>query len=87
MTIEEECNVFCENVKYLRNKLQLSKKDMARLLGIGVKSLAKLEAGIIPPRLSATVVWNLSCSLGLRPHQLFSPLDPDRSVDSYLNTD
>ncbi len=45
-----------KNISYLRKKHRLTKKEMARRLGIGVGSLAKLEKGIVPPRLSALII-------------------------------
>ena len=52
--------IFCCNVLALRKRNNLSKKDMAKLLGIGIGSLNKLEKGIIPERMSCTVLVRIS---------------------------
>ena len=44
-----EFKVFCENIKAIRKQKSLSKKEMAKRLGIGVKSLDSIENGIVPP--------------------------------------
>ncbi len=48
--------LFCENIKALRQKEQLSKTEMAGKLNISIRSLSMLEKGIIPPRLNPSVV-------------------------------
>jgi transcriptional regulator with XRE-family HTH domain len=48
MGSEKEIMAFCENVRYLRKKNGLSKKEMAKKLGIGVKSLELIETGSLP---------------------------------------
>ena len=49
---EIEIQNLCSNIKNLRNKMNYSKKVMARKLKIGTRSLTILELGIIPKRLS-----------------------------------
>ena len=51
---------FCQNVSAIRKKHCLSKKEMARLLGIGIGSLNKLERGIIPERMSCDIIIRIS---------------------------
>ena len=40
---------FCQNIRRLRMEHKFSQKQMASMLGIGVKSLRLLERNIIPP--------------------------------------
>ncbi len=40
----------CENIKEIRLRNGLTKKEMAKLLGIGVKALTQIEGGNLPPR-------------------------------------
>ncbi len=40
---------FTHNIFFLRQKYNLTKKQMAMILGIGMSSLNKLEQGILPP--------------------------------------
>ncbi|WP_420885261.1 helix-turn-helix domain-containing protein [Candidatus Soleaferrea massiliensis] len=65
--------IFCYHVKALRSKHQLSQKQMSRIMGISVKSLSTLEAGMMPPRLRVTVIFRLSEHFHLEPRQLFMP--------------
>ena len=54
---EESTNILCKNIKILREKNKLSKKEMAKRLGIGVIALSKLESGILPKRLSVKILF------------------------------
>ncbi len=63
--------IFCANVKELRKKNNLSKREMAKRLGIGVKSLTLIENGIIPPRLNCEILFYIRKSFGVKPSDLF----------------
>jgi transcriptional regulator with XRE-family HTH domain len=67
--------IFCQNVKYLRAKNRLSKKNMAHILGIGIGSLNKLEQGILPPTLGCNILFHILNAFALYPHEMFSPLE------------
>ena len=71
MTVQEEIAMFCGNVKRLRKREGLTRKEMAARLGIGVETLARLERGEIPPRLSVEVVCRISREFGIHPKELF----------------
>ena len=71
--IQGEMDTFCRNVKILREQYNLSKKEMAKIAGIGAASLAKIEQGIIPPRVSASIVIKLARHFGIKAHKLFAP--------------
>ena len=73
MTVQEEMAVFCANVKGLREREGLTRKEMSARLGIGVRTLARLERGEIPPRLSVAVVCRISRVFGIHPKELFTP--------------
>ena len=66
--------ILCQNIKGLREKNNLSQKEMAKILGIGVAGLAKIEQGIIPPRASTNIIFKLSQYFKIKPHELFMPL-------------
>ena len=53
-----EMKHFCVTVKTLRETNHLSKTAMAKILGISVSSLNKLEAGVMP-RISSEVVFRM----------------------------
>ena len=70
---DEEKN-FCTNMRSLRLLHKLSQKEMAKALGIGLKSLRKIEAGEIPPRLSTDVLFAIHNRFGIRISNLFKPM-------------
>ncbi len=55
----EFIQIFSHNIKFLREKNNLSKNQMRKILGITSKSLEKIENGILPPKLSANVVFKV----------------------------
>lgn len=63
---------FCLNVKKLRTAYGLSKKEMAKILHIGIASLTKMEDGILPPRMSYEVVLYICKYFHVTPDQIFS---------------
>lgn len=75
MNSDPQLTLFCENLLHLRRKHGLSKTEMARILGIGVKTLTFLERGSVSPRLGssvlvrASVYFDLKCDDLLRSRQ------------------
>ena len=66
--IEEE--IVAHNLLWLRKQYGYSQKEMARLLGIGVGSLRKLEHGVIPPRLTVEFLEPLYFRFQITPSML-----------------
>ena len=74
--IEQEREIFCFNVKWLRKQSGLSQKEMAHRLGIGVKSLAAVENGTIPRRMTIKIFFKIYDHFGVHPKdQLGKRLD------------
>lgn len=67
---KSELDNFCMNVKRLRAEHQLSKTKMAKILGISVASLNKLEDGIVP-RISCEVVYRIMDYFHLTTKEVF----------------
>ena len=65
-----ELKNFCMNVKHLRSEHRLSKTAMAKILGISVSSLNKLEAGVMP-RISSEVVFRMMGYFHIRVEDVF----------------
>lgn len=63
---------FSKNVKAIRAKNNISKKEMAKILGIGIGSLSKIENGILPPKLEANILIKIYYKFGILPSKLFS---------------
>lgn len=72
MKKETEITLFCENIKALRKINKLSKKDMAKLIGIGTKSLTLIENGRLPPKLGCDVLFKIQKEFGIAPQTMFS---------------
>ena len=70
--MDKDCANFCNNVLWLRKHHGLSKKQMERLMGIGIGSLTKLERGIFPPRVSINVVILIYRHFCIRPSAQFT---------------
>ena len=62
---------FSANIKQLRQSHNLSKKSMAKIMGIGIGSLNKLESGILPPRADVQCLLNLNKHFGISISELF----------------
>ena len=73
---EEELRCFMRNMAQLRAEHGLSKREMAKRLGIGVGTLNKLEQGQLPARLSASVIYSIYREFGVLPSRQFADLSP-----------
>ncbi|MBQ7010141.1 MAG: helix-turn-helix transcriptional regulator [Clostridia bacterium] len=72
--MENEIKTFCNNVKKLREIHKISKQQMAKILGISVRTLTSIENGIIPPRASVDIIFNLCSYFPITPNELFAAL-------------
>lgn len=48
--------ILSHNILFLRNSNNITKKEMAKILGVGIETLNKLEKGVLPPRLNVEVL-------------------------------
>ena len=67
-----EFQYFCKNVKRLRDEHNLSKKQMAKIMGVGTKTLTSIENGVIPPRASADIIFKLCDYFCINAQELFT---------------
>ncbi len=74
MTTDQALLTFCANIRYLRDKHGLSKRDMADILGVGVKTITALEHNTVPKRLGSSVLLRMSRHFHVRICELFRPL-------------
>lgn len=72
---DTELAIFQNNIKFLRKKENLSKKDMAKLLQISVNSLNKIESGIMPERFRIGIVFRIQQVFGVLPREQFQHID------------
>ena len=71
MKTDIDVKTFAKNLKHLRLKNNLTKKEMAVKLGIGIKTLNTLENGILPPRFRANTVFKIKKEFGFSPSRMF----------------
>lgn len=62
---------FMKNITQLRKQHGLSKKAMAKILGIGVGSLTMIERGEMPKRLSGNAIYGAVHHFGISVDTLF----------------
>ena len=74
LKMKSEIDVFCKNIRQIRSREGLSKTAMAKMLGIGVQSLTKIENGILPARLSCKIFENIYFHFGIVPKALFTAM-------------
>ena len=63
--METDFEIFMDNVAWLRKHHKLTKKKMAQIMGIGVKSLTLIENGIFPERLRIDACLNTQRYFGI----------------------
>ena len=67
-----ELQILCKNIRYLREKHNLSRKEMAGRLHIGVGSLKKMEEGEVPPRMGVEILFHIYRCFGIKPCEIVS---------------
>ena len=75
MEKESDAIILCQNIKFLRQKHNLSKTQMSQFLGVSIKTLNRLEDGILPPRISCELIFRIQRQFGIQPRQLFDILN------------
>ena len=68
----QEYEIFCRNVTWLRKRYGLSKKQMAKIMGIGIGGVTKLEQGSVPPRMRVDVIISIYRYFGIHPSVQFT---------------
>ena len=64
--------IFSQRIKSIRMENNLTQKEMAQRLKICVSTLSKIERGILPPRLSCSVLFQIYKQFGVHPKDLFT---------------
>lgn len=70
MENEKQLTIFCQNLRYLRQKHGLSKTRMANILGVGINTLNRLEQGVASPRLGSSVLYNAGVYFNIKTDDL-----------------
>lgn len=69
--IKDEIKNLANNIVRIRKEYGLSKKEMAKILGISIESLRKIEKGEIPLKMSVEVIFEIYDYFGITPKELF----------------
>lgn len=69
---DDAMKFFSENVSQLRKSYNISKKEMAQILGVGIKTLDNIERGMLPLRLSVNVLFKIRDCFGISVGAQFS---------------
>ena len=62
-----------QNLVWLRHHHGISKARMAKLLGIGAKTMNRIESGEFPPGISVRVIFRASRTFHVAAKDLFDP--------------
>ena len=76
MNHETSMFIFLENLRRLRKREGLSPREMAKKLGVGVKTLEQLENGIVPAHVSCSIVFRIQREFQVAAPLQFSELIP-----------
>lgn len=75
MNTDQDIKNFCDNVRRLRREAGLSQKEMAQVMGVGIYSLRKIEAGCLPPMMGIDAIFRLHSRFSIPLHLLFEPYE------------
>ena len=70
MTIAEEYQIVCHNIRVLRKRHGLSRTAMARRIHVSLKTLDSLEAGIFPKRIRIGFFFHVERAFGISPQKM-----------------
>ena len=66
-----EFDTLLHNIRKLRKHNNLSKKQMASIMEVSIKTLNRIENGEMPPRLGANSIYNICVYFKVRSSTLF----------------
>lgn len=75
MQKDNSLSFLCNNLRRLRAAHGLTKKQMAEILGISIRSLTLLENNVIPPRLGCQMLFQASGYFGIKAHKLLQSME------------
>ncbi len=60
-----EIQTLLHNIAWLRKHNGLSQQEMAKLLGVSVLTIKKIESGTLPPRMRVSVLFRIQVHFGI----------------------
>lgn len=74
MRVQSDIHTFCENLRFLRHKYDLSQEEMAQRLKLDIRILRLIELDILPDAANVGLLYTLSEEFQLPPWAFFTPL-------------
>ena len=71
---EEQCRIFCYNIRSFRRRAGLSRKEMAGLLRIDLRTLRQIECGKVTDALPIDVIIRSAKLFGAPPSKQLSQI-------------
>ena len=70
--MRNDIQIFCDNIKLLRQRNNLTKTEMCKILRISNHSLQMIESGVLPPRMSCEVLIRACRYFSVSPKDILS---------------
>ena len=70
--MKNDISIFCDNIKSLRERNNLTKTEMCKILRISNHSLRMIEGGFLPPRMSCEVLIRACRYFSVSPKDILS---------------
>lgn len=70
--MSKELENITHNIAWLRKKNNITKKQMAILLGMSVRSLSKIEKGESSRKLNLNTIFDIICLFNISADELFN---------------
>lgn len=74
MKEKSDIEILCENVKKLRIAKNMTKEEMAKKLKICLKTLERIEQGVLPKSITCAFIFRIYEKFGILPKDIFQPL-------------
>ena len=84
MTVNDYAIIFCKNIRFLRKQKGLSMREMAKIMGVSVYTLKKIENDEVPPRLDVGVLFRIQNSYGIKCKELVGDAPLEEITDKNI---
>ena len=71
---QDEFNQMCKNIKLLREKKKISRKELSKASGVSEYMIGNFEKGIITERMNVEHLFRLCNFFDVKIHEIFLPL-------------
>ena len=70
--MKNDFSIFCDNIKMLRQRNNLTKTEMCKIMRISYHSLQMIESGVLPPRMSCEALIRACRYFSVSPKDMLS---------------